>query len=311
MALLGEAVADGTSSSLTVSSIPQTHHDLLVLIHGSHVAGSGQQFRTIIFRPNGDPNTVYRFVRVNTDDNGVPTRASGLAATSIQIGEFGDDTDLSSARIHIPSYSYDRNHAVTFDSGGSFGGAAGQSRSVQGWGTWVSNVPITSLLAQMSVENWRAGSTMRVYGIGPLDGSDGSILGPLGEIGYAQDLVGVTGISAATPGVDILSVPVTVGANRRLKLTFFVPSITGSVTGDRFTAYLAEGATLLNNSIRRIQFGSNAETGYLVQAMVSPTAGAHTYKATVGRVSGGTGVVGVNAAANAPIFLSVEDVGPA
>jgi len=165
-ALLGEVTSNGSSGTMTISGIPQTHRDLLGIVHGSHPAVSGQQQRTVSLRLNNDSGTNYRVVRIDTDDNGVPTRSSGLAVNSISLGGFGDDTDLSSARFEIPDYSQNRNKSVTFQSGSSFGGSAGQSRAAQGWGSHVDATALTDVRVIMSVENWRTGSGMRLYGLG-------------------------------------------------------------------------------------------------------------------------------------------------
>jgi hypothetical protein len=99
-------------------------------------------------------------------------------------------------------------------------------------------------------------------------------------------------------------------AGRKLKISF-CGGISGSVAGDQYAANIKEGATLL----KRIQWragaagGPGQETicGYVI---ITPTAGAHTYKISGIRVAGtGTGTIVADTGTNwGPAEITIEAV---
>lgn len=129
---------------------------------------------------------------------------------------------------------------------------------------------------------------------------------PKGQIGYAQITAGQGSITTI---VDItgLSVAVTVDTGRRIRITVFVPTTTGTVAGDRSQGLIREGSTTLAYALHR--FGATAaEDGMLFTWVGTPTAGAHTYKVSFARFSG-TGTVSWVGAVDAPSYILVEDIG--
>lgn len=146
-------------------------------------------------------------------------------------------------------------------------------------------------------------------------GANGLLVeGPRGLLGYAEV---VTSQSSITDGTDItgLQTTVTVGANRRIKITVFtvgMQATTGAET-DTWRITIREGGSQLT---ARLIFGFVA-SGYIswggtTQRILTPSAGAHTYKVTITRVTGSTGsLTHVANGATETAFIAVEDIGPA
>jgi len=131
-------------------------------------------------------------------------------------------------------------------------------------------------------------------------------LGAQGVLGYAQITATQSGI---TTQVDItgLVVAVTVGAGRRLKITFYTPALYSSVGSDQvFTWMFEDGAQIQTGAVTNPGTTGTCST---TVAYRSPAAGTHTYKMQVSRANG-TGTASVYAGTAFPAFLVVEDVGP-
>ena len=129
-----------------------------------------------------------------------------------------------------------------------------------------------------------------------------------GQLGYAEAVANQAGITTI---VDLtsLSVAVTVGTGRRVKLTGFLPSVACTAADNTMQLKIQEGATVLVS----VDHGNpTANTGDFMRAerILSPSAGAHTYKLTLARVVG-AGSLNVNASATSPAFVLVEDIGAA
>lgn len=133
---------------------------------------------------------------------------------------------------------------------------------------------------------------------------------PLGTLGYAQTTTGQAGITAQ---VDLtsLSVPVTVGAGRRIKITGYVGNFSSTVNTDKFSVLIMEGATTLQTAVGSVQAAAAGGGNSVVLdpiVVLQPTAGAHTYKLASVR-NNGTGTGSTNAAPALPAFILVEDIG--
>lgn len=125
---------------------------------------------------------------------------------------------------------------------------------------------------------------------------------PGGWIGHSEATASQAGITAET-ALTNLSVTVTVGTARRLRITVMV-RLQAAGGGDS-TVTIKEGATLLTNSSQTLVAGK-VET-VMFSAVITPTAGAHTYNSTLGSTSS----TDSNASATIPAFILVEDIGPA
>lgn len=130
-----------------------------------------------------------------------------------------------------------------------------------------------------------------------------------GWIGYLPRTSDQTGI---TTQVDVAGVTVTVTVNnsRRLKITGW--SNMAATTTDTIAQLLVmEGATVLAYGRGTTAFaGLSYNPPVCVVAVVTPTAGSHTYKLAAARVTG-PGTVTVSCSTDQPTFLLVEDMGPA
>lgn len=128
---------------------------------------------------------------------------------------------------------------------------------------------------------------------------------PRGRLGY----VAVTANQATiTVEADLtgIAATVTVGSGRRIRVTVEI-SLASTVAGDTATLNIKEGATFLQT--RDITLPTAGATGMLSASVIlTPTAAAHTYKASLQR-SAGTGVLNSTASAARPAFILVEDIG--
>jgi plastocyanin len=131
-----------------------------------------------------------------------------------------------------------------------------------------------------------------------------------GWIGYVEKTSSTPGIT--TTETDIVSSgAVTVNASRRIRVTGFIPSWVSTVTGDRVEFHLMEGSTQLQFGRSTTQLaGIATEPPTVMSVLLTPTAGAHTYRTTCTR-NQGTGTITVGGAADSPSYILVEDLGPA
>lgn len=129
---------------------------------------------------------------------------------------------------------------------------------------------------------------------------------PLGTLGYAQVVAPQVGILAKTDVIG-LSVTVTVGAGRRIQISGSLAMLS-NVNDDVLRVYIMEGATDLQ--IRDITYRNLSNENYEMepQVVLTPSAGAHTYKIAVQRFFG-TGNVVMRAGPTFPAFILVEDIG--
>jgi hypothetical protein len=131
---------------------------------------------------------------------------------------------------------------------------------------------------------------------------------PWGIMGIAQAVANQGSITAE---VDLTSLTITLTAvaNRRLLLWVEGRSFFSTVANDILGIRLKEGGTQL---MERYSTAIGASTGSNfpgTRVPITPTAAAHTYKATALRASG-TGTLTVEAAATYPLTLFLEDKGP-
>ena len=132
---------------------------------------------------------------------------------------------------------------------------------------------------------------------------------PWGWLGYATQTGTQTGI---TTQVDLtgLSIPVTVGANRLIKITAWA-MLTSSVANDAARLLIMEGATQLSLCDVYVDVAGNV-CNATEMVILAPTAGAHTYKlqGSRGTGTGNISLLGNSGGFNYPAFILVEDIGP-
>lgn len=130
---------------------------------------------------------------------------------------------------------------------------------------------------------------------------------PGGWIGYNEVTANQTGITAE---VDLTGITVspTVGSSRRIRVTVEL-SLASSVANDVATLNIKEGATYLQ--VREVHLPVGGATAMITASVVlTPTSGAHAYKASLARAAG-TGTINTAASAARPAFIVVDDLGPA
>lgn len=129
--------------------------------------------------------------------------------------------------------------------------------------------------------------------------------GTNGTLGFASTTTSQTGISTETDLTNLI-LTVTVGAGRRLRLWTGM-RLAASAADAGAHLRLKEGATQLGESLRTISIQGRAESLH-AGAIISPSAGAHTYKVSLARFAG-TGTVYTDVGVGYPAWLLAEDIG--
>lgn len=126
-----------------------------------------------------------------------------------------------------------------------------------------------------------------------------------GQLGYAQIVVSSATFTALAD-IAGLSVGVTVGTGRRVRITWR-GDVLRSVADGTSIMFISEGATILTRAqgFARVA-GESFNTNTSI--ILSPTAGAHTYKIQ-GQTASGTGNSLVVATADNIPYILVEDIG--
>jgi hypothetical protein len=131
-----------------------------------------------------------------------------------------------------------------------------------------------------------------------------------GWIGYVETTTS-SGLISTTSEVDIagLAVSVTVNSSRRIRITVSCRVDFNNAAGDRWIIKIKEGSTIFRVIRGPYASFNPSEFTAFGAAIETPTAGSHTYKATIQRF--GTNSIEVPASADEPAYLLVEDLGPA
>ncbi len=118
-------------------------------------------------------------------------------------------------------------------------------------------------------------------------------------------VVATVGPTSGTTELDIVTAPaITADGSTPVKISVAWNSVTASAAGDVYEIHIKEGATQLQNTRIKLQ-ATSAEAGGSTFVVVTPSAGSHTYKATIVRVNG-TGTAQMAAGATQPITIAVE-----
>lgn len=130
---------------------------------------------------------------------------------------------------------------------------------------------------------------------------------PGGWIGYAEVTANQGGIGTTDTDLTGLSVAVTVGTSRRIRISVF-SNVSMQTASNRAYLRIQEGATVLTEAREDIVNDNHAPMNASV--VLTPTAGAHTYKVTA-RVLNAGSTLTAEAATTYPSYILVEDLGPA
>jgi hypothetical protein len=128
---------------------------------------------------------------------------------------------------------------------------------------------------------------------------------PGGWIGYAQ---ATSNQGSITTAVDLtgLTVTVTVGTSRYLKITGYLSSWSSTNANAYAQLLVMESSTTLQSATgSTVTIGSG--TMLCAVAVLTPSSGSHTYKLQLGSVTAGT--LTMSASATAPAYILVEDMG--
>lgn len=132
---------------------------------------------------------------------------------------------------------------------------------------------------------------------------------PWGLMGVVSKTADQGSIGDVETDLTNLQLPsITFVANRRIKLTLTGRGAYGP-SDYAMELRIKESTVSLSSASLRMASALQAQEAYNVVAMITPTPGAHTYKATAQRTAGsGTGTV--TAESNRPAYLIAEDLGP-
>lgn len=195
-------------------------------------------------------------------------------------------------------------------------GAYGSTARQHPLGTLWTHAPLTEDFILICTSATRPSDPYEGQGIYETDtnklafytGTDWAYRDAGGTLGYAQVTANQGSI---TTEVDLtsLTATVTVPTGRRIRVTGAI-DLESTVAADDLGGYIYEGAGLL---VRFFHLSnSSANRGYRGEGSVvlTPSAGAHTYKLRAGRIAG-TGTLTMGASASNPAFILVEDIGAA
>lgn len=131
---------------------------------------------------------------------------------------------------------------------------------------------------------------------------------PLG-VSYAERTTDYSATPGANTWSDITNLAVTVSpGGRALKITVFAPSMKcASSAGDTMSIGIREGSTLLNKSQIQVHTSSYNMPCQCVAYVNAPSAGTHTYKASI-QTSSTSSVQTENVSATSPSFILVETI---
>lgn len=124
-----------------------------------------------------------------------------------------------------------------------------------------------------------------------------------------------TGIAGTTTDLTGCSVTATLAADRLYTVRGFVPRFASDTADDAIWLYIREGSTVIQSKFADMSSrtdGSSGGNGVDIETVpFTPTAGSHTYKLSVVRATGGSGVITTDLSSAAPAFIYIRDEGPA
>lgn len=130
---------------------------------------------------------------------------------------------------------------------------------------------------------------------------------PLGVLGYAQSTATQINIGTTETDVTGLSVAVIVGTSRRIKITA-VTKLSSDIAANTDARFrIKEGSTTLKFHEQPNLDNAVSKTVTAI-AVITPSSGAHTYKATLVRI-GGTGIINTSNETADPAYVLAEDIG--
>ena len=154
--LISSATADGTSLSVTFSSVPQTYTDLVIVC--SLTAGNtGDGF----LRFNGDTSTNYSDTVVRGNGS-ASSSVRDVNAAGIDLGPVSliTGSEIGAVIVNVMDYA----NATTYKTS-VLRCTEGSNMVSLIVGLWRNTAAITSILFSSRGGNWGSGSTFKLYGI--------------------------------------------------------------------------------------------------------------------------------------------------
>jgi len=154
--LIGSATADGTSLSVTFSSIPATYTDL-VIVCAITAGNTGDAY----LRFNGDTTSLYSDT-VMRGNGSVASSVRDSTVPGIDIGPVSliSGSEIGTVIINVMDYANTTTHKTSLI---RFSDATSMVSAIVG--LWRSTAAINSILFSSRGGNWGSGSTFKLYGI--------------------------------------------------------------------------------------------------------------------------------------------------
>lgn len=157
--LITSTTLGSAQATVTLTSIPSTYTDLILVVTCYATGGGGGSIRTKV---NSDGSTLYNTTYFYGDGSSVTPGQTGDTNTGLFMGRMnGYSTEMGGGLIHIPNYAT----TTTFKNMTCFN----FGRDMINWfasGTYRSTNAITSIYMDVeSSANFDTGSTFYLYGI--------------------------------------------------------------------------------------------------------------------------------------------------
>tara|TARA_R110000782_G_scaffold56170_1_gene117936 strand:- start:536 stop:1018 length:483 start_codon:yes stop_codon:yes gene_type:complete len=153
--VLGNTTLATASSTVTFSSIPGGHKDLVLVLESLSASGSNLP----IVRLNNDSGSNYTYVSARGSGSSASSN-SGTDSGIYSPGMNGSSTDKQLSKIEIFDYSATDKHKTVLLRSGQIG-----EGTVMSAFRWADTSAITSLVVQSLNNNFAAGSTFRLLGV--------------------------------------------------------------------------------------------------------------------------------------------------
>lgn len=129
--------------------------------------------------------------------------------------------------------------------------------------------------------------------------------GPSGLLAQTQRLVDQDTVGSTS--LDTMTLNVTIPAGRVLRIHWYEPNVFGTVTADNFLFSILQDGVQIQDGVQDVPSGNDNLRSPHIVALISPSAGTHTYTARCTRTAG-TGSLKLTGASGAPALFWIEDI---
>ena len=161
MELISQTVLAAQTNTVTLSSIPQTFRDLVLVVNGTKVNGGGDWCRIRINNDGTSSPNMFMETDGSTSRSNI-TSTSGLTDTVWNVTWSNGQTSRTSVTWNFFDYSQTNKHKVVLVRAGR-----PDAMLSAGVGRWPSNSAVTSLVCALGdpAAQWTVGTTFTLYGI--------------------------------------------------------------------------------------------------------------------------------------------------